>query len=153
MGVEIERKYLVSGDGWRTAGPGTLYRQAYLCREPGRTVRVRIEGDEAFLAVKSRTSGLKRLEFEYPVPVEDAETLLGLCPHEPVEKTRTKVPVGDHVWEVDEYHAANAGLVIAECELGSEDEAVDPPGWVGEEVTGDHRYANSRLAEHPFGSW
>ena len=153
MGVEIERKYLVTGDGWREAGTGTLYRQGYLCTEPGRTVRVRIEGDRAFLTVKSRASGLTRLEFEYPVPPEDAETLLGLCPHPPVEKTRTRVTRGDHTWEVDEYHGASAGLVVAECELTSEDEAVGPPDWVGEEVTGDHRYANSGLAEKPWNSW
>ncbi|MCP4572785.1 MAG: CYTH domain-containing protein [bacterium] len=153
MGVEIERKYLVTGDGWREAGPGTLYRQGYLCTEPGRTVRVRIEGERAFLTVKSRATGLTRLEFEYAVPVADAQEMLGLCPHAAVEKVRTKVPFEGHVWEVDEYRGDNAGLVIAECELVSEDEAVELPGWVGEEVTGDHRYANSQLAVRSFRSW
>lgn len=153
MGVEIERKYLVAGDGWREGAVGTPFRQGYLCAEPDRTVRVRVEGERARLTVKGRTVGLVRPEFEYDIPLADAEELFGLCPHPPLEKTRYRIEHGEHVWEVDEYRGANSGLVIVECELSSADETVDPPPWVGEEVTGDRRYANSRLFEHPYRSW
>lgn len=154
MGVEIERKFLLQGDGWRNQGQSTLLRQGYLNSHKDRTVRVRIAGDEAFLTIKSRNVGASRGEWEYPIPVvEAAELLDGLCEQPLIEKYRHRIPLGQHVWEVDEFLGVNAGLVVAEIELSSEDEAFDKPDWVGEEVTGDVRYLNSNLIKQPYTTW
>lgn len=153
MGVEIERKFLVDGEGWRDAGPSVSMRQGYLGGGAEATVRVRIAGAEAFLTVKGRSRGMTRAEYEYPIPVADAEELLGLCHGGIVEKVRTRVTAPDVTWEIDEFSGANAGLVTAECELTREDQEFDRPDWLGDEVTGDHRYANSSLARHPFRDW
>ena len=151
MGVEIERKFLVKGDF--RAGQPTLYCQGYLSREPGRTVRVRIAGDQAFLTVKSLQTDLVRQEFEYPIPAVDAKQMLELCDGPLVEKFRWKIPFGGLLWEVDEFLGENAGLIVAEVELDSPDQQFEIPAWVGEEVTDDHRYHNSRLSVHPFTKW
>ena len=154
MGVEIERKFLLSGDGWRALGQSTLLRQGYLNSHKDRTVRVRIAGDEAFLTIKSRNVGASRGEWEYTIPVAEAAELLdGLCEQPLIEKVRHRIPLGKHVWEVDEFLGTNAGLVVAEIELSSEDEAFDRPEWVGEEVTGDVRYLNSSLIKQPYTTW
>lgn len=153
MGVEIERKFLVVGEGWRGAGPSVAMRQGYLGGGDEATVRVRIAEDEAFLTVKGRARGMTRAEFEYPIPVADAEELLALCGGVIVEKVRTRVSASDVTWEVDEFSGDNAGLVTAECELNREDQGFVRPDWLGGEVTGDHRYANSNLARHPFSDW
>ena len=153
MGTEIERKFLLSGPEWKAGAVGTAYRQGYLSREPGRTVRVRVAGAQAFLTVKGPNKGFTRAEFEYPVPVADAEQMLGLCDGPLVEKIRYKITVGRTLWEVDEFLGQNAGLVVAEVELPAENAPFDRPGWVGAEVTDDPRYANSRLAVHPYLSW
>ena len=153
MGKEIERKFLVTGDAYKALGEGTTYRQGYLNSAKERVVRVRTMGDEAALTVKGITVGATRLEFEYAIPLEDARQLLELCEQPLVEKTRYKVAFGGLVWEIDEFHGANAGLTVAECELASEDQRIDRPAWVGEEVTGDPRYFNSNLIARPFTTW
>ena len=153
MGTEIERKYLVAGDAWRELAEPVAYRQGYLSAEPTCTVRVRVAGERGYLTVKSKPVGAVRREFEYEIPVADAEQLFGLCRQPLIEKTRRRIPHGDLVWEVDEFLGANAGLVVAECELAAEDQVVVEPPWVGREVTGDERYYNSSLAERPFTTW
>jgi len=152
MGVEIERKFLVQGEGWRQ-GAGQRLVQGYLNRDKARTVRVRVAGDAAFLTVKGVSVGATRAEFEYPIPLADAQALLALCDGPLVDKTRYRVAWGGVVWEVDEFAAENAGLVVAEVELPSEDTAFAKPAWVGVEVTHDPRYFNSNLASHPFARW
>jgi len=154
MGIEIERKFLVEGDAWRTLGTSTLLRQGYLSTDAARTVRVRIDGDQAFLTIKGKSVGASRGEWEYPIPVAEAAELLdGLCQQPLVEKVRHRIAAGPHTWEVDEFLGANAGLVVAEIELASEDEAFDKPAWIGRDVTGDARYFNSRLISHPYSTW
>jgi len=152
MGIEIERKFLVAGTVWRTAD-GQRIVQGYLNRDKQRTVRVRIAGSQAFLTIKGMTSGATRAEFEYPIPLADAEALLALCDGPLIDKIRHRVEHAGLVWEVDEFAGDNAGLVVAEVELSSEDQAVDLPPWVTTEVTADSRYFNSSLATHPFNRW
>ncbi len=153
MSVEIERKFLVNGNGWRQLGQGTLYRQGYVPTTHG-TVRVRIAGDQGYLTLKTPTVGLSRREFEYPIPLADAHELLDLlCDRPLIEKTRYRIPIGQHVWEVDEFAGENQGLILAEVELSHEQEAIALPDWVGQEVSGDRRYFNSYLAQHPFTTW
>jgi len=154
VGVEIERKFLLAGDGWRDLGEPVLLRQGYLSSDPARVVRVRIEGERAFLTIKGKSQGATRGEWEYPIPVgEAAELLDALCPAPLVEKVRRRIQFGAHTWEVDEFLGANAGLVVAEIELASEDEAFDKPDWIGLEVTHDGRYFNSNLIRHPYSDW
>ncbi|WP_305823652.1 CYTH domain-containing protein [Massilia brevitalea] len=154
MGVEIERKFLVDGDAWRTLGQATLLRQGYLSTDAARTVRVRIDGEQAFLTIKGKSVGASRGEWEYPIPVSEAAELLdGLCQQPLVEKVRRRIAIGPHTWEVDEFLGANAGLVVAEIELASEDEAFEKPDWLGREVTGDARYFNSNLIRQPYSQW
>jgi len=153
MGVEIERKYLVRDDHWRGLGTPVHYAQGYLVADGIRSVRIRIAGEEGFLTIKGETKGFSRLEFEYPIPVLEAFELLKLCATPVVEKFRTKVLHADKIWEVDEFEGQNTGLVVAEIELKSEDESFEMPSWIGEEVTGDLRYYNSRLAIHPYQDW
>ena len=153
MAVEIERKFLVIGDDWRAGAVSTEIVQGYLSRDPDRTVRVRLRGDRAFLTVKGRAAGISRTEVEVPIPIEAGRELLPLCLDSVIRKTRHEVVLGSHTWEVDEFHGENDGLVVAEVELGSEDEAFPRPSWIGLEVSHDHRYSNSRLSEHPFSTW
>lgn len=146
MSVEIEHKYLVKNDNYRQlAESHEEIRQGYLCREPDRTVRVRIRGDRGFITVKGRNSGVSRLEFEYQVPLADALAMLSLCLPPVLVKTRWLVPFESHVWEVDEFHGDREGLVTAEIELSSEDEPYALPGFVGEDVTGNPAFYNSNL--------
>lgn len=152
MAVEIERKFCVVGDAWRT-DHGTRYRQGYLSRDPERTVRVRIADDQAFLTIKGRTVGASRPEFEYPIPLTDAEQLLDLCDGPLIEKTRHRIRHHDMIWEVDEFTGDNTGLVIAEIELASEDQAFASPPWLGQEVTHDPRYYNANLSVNPYRNW
>lgn len=154
MGVEIERKFLPCSDGWRSLGQPVLLRQGYLSLDPARVVRVRIEGDLGWLTIKGPSVGARRGEWEYPIPVQDAAELLdSLCQQPIIEKYRHRIVFDTMVWEVDEFLGANAGLVVAEIELRSEDQAFAKPDWVGLEVTGDARYYNSSLISHPFSSW
>lgn len=152
MAIEIERKFRVTGTSWRTAD-GVRYTQGYLNRDKARTVRVRLAGQQAWLTIKGATSGATRAEFEYAIPVADAAALLQLCDGPLIDKTRHTQTVGNTVWEVDEFHGDNSGLVVAEVELAGEDDAFDPPDWLGEEVTHDPRYFNSALITRPFNSW
>ena len=154
MNIEIERKFLLISDDWRQRVVGTLYRQGYLCTDPQRTVRVRVGGGTAILAVKGEGDGLARPEFEFPIPAADAEQLLARCCLQPlVEKYRYRIPFAGLIWEVDEFLGANRGLVLAEIELERVDQPVPLPSWVGAEVTADPRYYNAYLARHPFSSW
>jgi CYTH domain-containing protein len=152
MPQEIERKFLITGTAWRSA-TGTLYRQGYLNRDKARTVRVRVAGEQAFLTIKGLTTGASRAEFEYPIPVADAEQLLALCDGPLIEKVRHIVMVDGTRWEVDAFLGDNAGLVVAEVELQTEDQAFARPPWLGTEVTHDARYYNSNLASHPYCRW
>ena len=142
MAIEIERKFLVSGDFLPEAVSSTRIVQGYICSQPGRTVRIRIRGEE----------GLSRYEFEQKIPLVDAERLLELCEPGAIDKVRYLVPRGSHTWEVDVFHGANEGLILAEIELSSEDEPFEKPAWLGKEVSGDRRYYNSMLTKHPFNS-
>jgi adenylate cyclase len=154
MGVEIERKFLPANDGWKGLGQPTLMRQGYLVADPVRTVRVRIEGERAVITIKSKTTGATRGEWEYGIPVPDAAELLDrLCEQPLVEKVRHRIEHLGHTWEVDEFLGENAGLVVAEIELGSEDEAFGKPDWIGQEVTGEPRYYNSSLIRLPYSKW
>jgi len=152
MGIEIERKFLVVGEGWRQ-GEGVPYAQGYLNRAAERTVRVRIAGERAFLTVKGVSRGATRSEFEYEIPTGDAEQLLELSDGPVVRKIRRIVEHEGARWEVDEFLGDNAGLVVAELELESEEQTYARPDWLGREVTDDPRYYNSNLAAHPFRSW
>ena len=154
MAEEIERKFLVSNDGWRPGAGGTRFRQGYLSTDPERTVRVRLEGERGVLTIKGLSRGIRRAEFEYPIPAAEAAVLLDtLCLQPLIEKTRYRVEHAGHLWEIDEFAGDNAGLVLAEVELSSADEAVELPIWVGAEVSSDPRYYNANLIRHPFRRW
>jgi adenylate cyclase len=155
MATEIERKFLVKNDAWRDqVESAERIAQGYLAADAAVTVRVRLRGDRAYLTVKGRTQGISRSEFEYPIPVADAEDMLrGLAPLPPVEKVRHLIRSGAHLWELDVFEGANAGLAMAEIELAAEDEPFVLPDWAGEEVTADPRYYNAYLAAHPFTLW
>jgi CYTH domain-containing protein len=166
VNLEVERRFLVRGSGWRPLGDGEAYFQGYLNTDADRTVRVRLEGTRGVITIKGRRKGRGRTEVEIEIPAEKAEMILqhqdGLCLGSIVSKVRFKILVGDSQWEVDEFKADNEGLVIAEIEYhGPEDgieawaERVDLilPDWVGEEITDEVRYHNSRLAARPFVAW
>ncbi len=155
MAIEIERKFLVSSDAWRDAARSrSTLRQGYLNREGPASVRVRTSDEHAWLNIKSRELGVSRREYEYPMPVADADEMLGdLCQGPLVEKIRYEVPVDGHVWEVDEFLGDNAGLVVAEIELSQADEAFTPPPWLGREVTDESRYYNMNLSTRPYCRW
>jgi adenylate cyclase len=154
MPKEIERKFLVTTEDWRGLGEAVLFRQGYLSIHPQRTVRVRLAGDQAWITVKGLSQGPERSEYEYEIPRPEAVEMLDhLCIHPLVEKRRTRIPVGDLIWEVDEFLGENAGLIVAEVELKSSDQPITPPPWTGREVTGDVRFHNSRLLENPFSRW
>jgi len=152
MGIEIERKFLVVGEAWKQS-PGQRYSQGYLNRDPARTVRVRVVGSQAWLTIKGRNQGATRAEFEYEIPLADGLQLLGLCEGPLIDKIRRLVPHAGMSWEVDEFLGENAGLVVAEIELSTSDQAFEAPPWLGAEVTEDPRYFNSQLAQHPFSRW
>lgn len=154
MAIEIERKFLLASDAWRSeVERSQAMDQGYLGGERA-SVRVRIAGEAAFLNIKSRQGGAARLEFEYPLPLDDARQLLDqLALPGRIAKRRHYLHRAGHVWEIDEFEGDNAGLVVAEIELGSEDEAFERPPWLGAEVTDDLRYYNSALAQHPYCRW
>jgi len=161
MALEIERKFLVTGDGWRDAAHAVVpMAQGYINDlgamdrgEQRASVRVRIQGGQAFLNLKSRELGRSRQEFDYPIPVADARALLALCVGGVIDKRRHLVDHAGHLWEVDEFLGDNAGLVVAEIELSSTDESFEPPQWAGREVTDLARYYNLALASHPYVDW
>jgi adenylate cyclase len=153
MGIEIERKFLVIGEAWKQQGNGEFISQGYLNRDPARTVRVRVKGEQAWLTIKGLSRGASRVEFEYPIPLIDAQQLLTLCEGPRVEKIRRLVPYAGMVWEVDEFLGDNKGLVVAEIELDSPEQNFEQPPWLGQEVTDDPRYFNSQLANQPYQNW
>ncbi len=157
MSQEIERKFLVCGDFKSQATNALQIKQGYLSSHPERIVRVREKGEKAYLTIKGQANatGVSRFEWEKEITVDEANALLGLAESGIVEKTRYQIPGedGKHIWEVDEFHGDNDGLVMAEIELEDENEPFDRPVWLGEEVTGDPRYYNSMLKEHPFKDW
>jgi len=155
MSYEIERKFLVASEGWREqCDGGEVMRQGYLAGSAQGSVRVRLSGTQARLNLKGATVGPTRREFEYPIPVADAEIILDELCHGPlIEKTRFRVRHGEHLWEIDVFAGDNAGLVVAEIELDAADEAFESPTWLGAEVTEDARYYNVALVKHPFCQW
>lgn len=153
MAVEIERKFLVTGTEYR-AGRAERIVQGYICSTAEKVVRVRKKGDEAFLTLKDATVGFARHEFEYRIPAPDAEVMLTeMCEQPLIDKTRWTLDHEGHLWEVDEFHGDNQGLVVAEIELENADETFTLPPWVGQEVTGDAKYYNARLYTHPYKNW
>ncbi len=148
--TEIERKFLVVSDGYKRAAERCVHiMQGYICRESGRTVRIRIEDSRAWITIKGRSTddGLSRSEWEYGIPLDHAREMLRICDGKLIDKHRYIIPAtADRYWEVDEFHGSNEGLVVAEIELGDQNEAFSRPDWLGEEVTGDRRYYNSVLS-------
>lgn len=157
MAQEIERKFLVEGDFKSQSTSVSHIQQGYIGTKPGRTVRIRIRDNRAYLTIKGPAglAGLSRYEFETEISVGDAHDLLQLCEPGIIDKHRYLVPSPDgrHTWEVDEFHGDNDGLVMAEVELRSEDESFEKPDFIGKEVTGDRRYYNGHLRAHPFKNW
>lgn len=150
--MEIERKFLVCGDWSRDVTDSIQIVQGYLNLDKNRTVRVRIKGSRGFLTVKGPTNGVSRFEWEKEIPVEDAREMMKLCTGV-IDKTRHLAPIGDHYYEIDEFHGDNEGLIVAEIELRSEDEEFIRPKWLGEEVSHDRRYYNSQLIINPYKNW
>jgi adenylate cyclase len=154
MAKEIERKFFVKSDSWRCQEAGKRYRQGYLSTAKERTVRVRTAGDTGYLTIKAISVGASRSEYEYEIPVADANEMLDrLCERPLIEKTRYRVPHDGLVWEIDEFEGENSGLIVAEVELKDEHQSVTLPDWVGQEVTGDPRYFNTNLVGKPFSKW
>lgn len=156
MHFEIERKFLVTGDFKSCATNCTHIRQGYISSGNGRTVRVRIRDEKGYLTIKgpSLDGGLSRYEFEKEIPLSDAQDLMLICEPGIIDKHRYLVPAADgHVWEVDEFHGDNDGLVMAEVELGSETESYEKPAFIGKEVTGDKRFYNSHMRKNPYKLW
>lgn len=156
MALEIERKFLVLDDSYKhEAFDSSHIQQGYICSERGRTVRIRIRNERAYITIKgpSPNGGLSRYEFEQEIPLADAEQLMRLCEPGIIDKTRWLVKSGEHTFEVDEFHGDNDGLVMAEVELSAEDEAFVKPPFIGQEVTGDRRYYNSQLRRNPYRNW
>ena len=154
MAKEIERKFLVSGDSWRALAKGAMYRQGYLNSAKERTVRIRTADEKAFLTIKGITVGAVRSEYEYEIPFDEGNAMLEELAEKPlIEKRRYKIPVAGVTWEIDEFLGDNAGLIVAEVELTSEDQVFDKPVWLGKEVTGDPRYYNANLFKNPFTHW
>lgn len=153
--IEIERKFLVDKEKWsllsKPAGIG--YIQGYMSIDEEKVVRVRVAGNKGFLTIKGKSDTFSHPEFDYEIPADDARELIQQYATTRVEKIRTKIPAGNHVWEVDEFHGENEGLLMAEIELESPEDAFEKPVWLGEEVTGDKRYYNAWLSIHPFRSW
>jgi adenylate cyclase len=155
VGTEIERKFLVTSDGWRReVQRRARFRQGYLANNEHCSIRVRLAGDEAWLNIKGATLAVRRQEYEYGVPVEEANEMLDTLAQKPIiEKTRHYVDHAGHLWEVDEFEGDNASLVVAEIELRDTDEAFEKPDWIGKEVSDDPRYYNVNLVAHPFKDW
>ncbi len=155
MPQEIERKFLVKGEYKSLSNNSFRITQGYLSSATGRTVRIRIKADKGYITIKGKSndSGLTRYEWEKEIPLHEAEELILLCEPGIIDKTRYEIPVGKHIFEVDEFYGENNGLTIAEIELDSENESFSKPDWLGNEVTGDRRYYNSSLTKSPFKEW
>lgn len=155
MGMEIEKKFLLKSDEWKSYNPvGIVMKQGYIPTSNRSSVRVRIAGDTAYVTLKSPVKGISRNEFEYEIPIEDAESVLSsICVKPYIEKVRYKIKHGNHLWEIDVFDGDNNGLVLAEIELKHENETFLIPNWIGEEVTGNFMYYNSNLAKYPYKEW
>lgn len=156
MATEIERKYLVHPKAWQQAKANAEYShlsQGYLSLEAERTVRIRIKKELALLTIKGKSKGISRLEFEYQIPLNDGLALLKICQGSIIEKKRYIIHYDQLTWEVDEFEGDNAGLIVAEVELESENQTFTLPPWIKEEVSDDQRYYNSNLVQHPFKNW
>jgi len=154
--IETERKFLVLSDAFKQeAHTQKRITQGYLNSHPERTVRIRIKGNTSYLTIKGKSndSGTSRMEWEKEISVADAEQLLPLCENGTIDKVRYEVDSGEHTFEIDEFFGENAGLIIAEIELADENEAYERPEWLGAEVTGDERYYNAYLSNHPYKTW
>lgn len=154
MAKEIERKFLVKGDGWRKLAKGSVYRQGYIATQKEATVRIRIVGDRGYLTIKGPSVKYSRAEFEYAISVEDAQEMLNtLCDRPFIEKIRYRVEWGGLIWEIDEFDGVNKGLILAEVELTDEQQQIQLPEWIGEEVSENPKYFNSNLVRNPFSQW
>jgi adenylate cyclase len=154
MAKEIERRFLVHPRKWSDLGNGLAIRQGYLSASKQNSVRVRTYGDRAYVTMKGATSGITRDEYEYEIPLADANEIMGkLCERPPVEKTRYRIVFKGHTWEVDEFGGANRGLTLAEVELKEPKEQVELPDWIDREVSDDPRYYSSNLSIKPFSTW
>lgn len=155
MPIEIERKFLINQSRWNELPKpeGKLYRQGYLLNDKNKTIRVRLSNSNGFITIKGKTTGATRSEFEYAIPVADAQQLLDSFSNNKVSKTRYEIVYNNKLWEVDVFHGENEGLIVAEIELQSEDEPFDKPDWVTEEVTAEPKYYNANLAVFPFNKW
>lgn len=155
MGVEIERKFLLADTSWRNqVQRSERLIQGYLASDKLRSIRVRVQGDQALLNIKYSEDGIQRLEYEYPVPLDDAREILDKVAQRPViDKIRHYIQRDGHLWEIDEFFGENAGLIVAEIELATVDEVFVRPPWLGAEVSQDQRYYNSNLARHPYTRW
>ena len=152
MSIEIERKFLVN-EKFKAEGAGEYIAQGYLNRAPERTVRVRIKGKRGYLTIKGKNAGIKRNEYEYEIPLEDAQELLKMSEPSIIVKRRYNVKFGRSNWEVDVFEGDNAGLIIAEIELATETEEFDRPEWIGAEVSSEEKYYNSKLSKKPYNQW
>lgn len=154
MAKEIERKFLVEGDFMPFVESSSRIAQGYVARSESLTLRIRTRDDKGYITIKGRSdsSGMKRDEWEYEIPVEEARELLRFS-RGTIDKTRYLIPVGAHTFEVDRFYGANEGLVMAEVELSDVNESFERPAWLGREVTGDRRYYNSQLLKKPYTTW
>ena len=155
MAVEIERKYLVVNDKWKSfIESESIMKQGYLATVDNASIRIRVANGKAFLNIKSATLGIRRSEFEYEIPLQDGDEMLdNLISGSVIDKVRYKVRCGAHIWDLDLFHGDNEGLIVAEVELDSEDEVFEIPEWVGAEVSGDPKYYNASLVKHPYCDW
>jgi adenylate cyclase len=154
MAKEIERKFLVKADTWRNLAQGSVYRQGYISTQKAATVRVRIADNQGYLTIKGPSIGYSRSEFEYVIPIADAQEMLDtLCDRPFIEKIRYKIAWGGLIWEVDEFEGANKGLILAEVELTDAQQQIELPDWIGKEVSADPKYFNSNLVKYPFSQW
>jgi len=155
MAIEIEHKFLLANEKWRDyIDHSAKMRQGYLTSNSNSSVRVRISGEKAWLNIKSATAGNQRYEYEYEIPVHDADEIIGnLCRKPLIEKTRHYVYQENHTWEIDEFSGENKGLIVAEIELSKQNEVFTIPNWIGKEVTDDLRYYNNKLSQHPYNIW
>lgn len=154
MPLEIEKKFLMKNSGWRDNAEGVLYKQGYIVRTPQKSVRIRTFKNRGYITIKGSKAGITRSEFEYEIPFAEATELLNdFCEKKFIEKTRYKIEFGGKLWEIDEFHGDNNGLIIAEIELNSPDEKFSLPPWIGEEVSHDSKYFNSNLIDFPYSKW
>lgn len=155
MALEIEKKFLVNKELWDAIEkPNAIFiKQAFVLQQDKKVARARIKADKAYLTIKGKSKGISRLEFEYEIPISDAEEMISELSGPSIEKDRYEIKFESHLWEVDVFFGENEGLIVAEIELTAEDEFFEKPGWVGEEVSDDPRYFNSNLENNPFSQW